>query len=176
MSYTADSIQVKDFRSACRAMPGMYIGTDGQDAAFNCFLEVLNNACDEAIMKRGDTIEIILTDDCNTLICKDNGAGVPHGPNKDCDEVLIELFTSAHSSGKFDDTNYKKVRGMHGIGTSAVCVCSTTFRVWTRREGAEYYIEFIDGIPQMKTAQYIKDTKETVSTFMFTPDKQIFRI
>ncbi len=176
MSYTADSIQVKDFRSACRAMPGMYIGTDGQDAAFNCFLEVLNNACDEAIMKRGDTIEIILTDDCNTLICKDNGAGVPHGPNKDCDEVLIELFTSAHSSGKFDDTNYKKVRGMHGIGTSAVCVCSTTFRVWTRREGAEYYIEFIDGIPQMKTAQYIKDTKETGSTFMFTPDKQIFRI
>ena len=176
MSYTADSIQVKNFREACRSMPGIYIGTDGQDAAFNCFLEVLNNACDEAIMKRGDTIEIILTDDCNTLICKDNGAGVPHGPNKDCEEVLIELFTSAHSSGKFDESNYKKVRGMHGIGTSAVCVCSTTFRVWTRREGAEYYIEFIDGIPQMKTAQYIKDTKETGSTFMFTPDKQIFRI
>ena len=176
MSYTADSIQVKNFRDACRSMPGMYIGTDGQDAAFNCFLEVLNNACDEAIMKRGDTIEIILTDDCNTLICKDNGAGVPHGKNKDCEEVLIELFTSAHSSGKFDTTNYKKVRGMHGIGTSAVCVCSTTFRVWTRRDGAEYYIEFIDGIPQMKTAQYIKDTEETGSTFMFTPDKQIFRI
>lgn len=176
MSYTADSIQVKNFREACRSMPGMYIGTDGQDAAFNCFLEVLNNACDEAIMKRGDTIEIILTDDCNTLICKDNGAGVPHGPNKDCEEVLIELFTSAHSSGKFDESNYKKVRGMHGIGTSAVCVCSTTFRVWTRRDGAEYYIEFIDGIPQMKTAQYIKDTEETGSTFMFTPDKQIFRI
>ena len=176
MSYTADSIQVKNFREACRSMPGMYIGTDGQDAAFNCFLEVLNNACDEAIMKRGNTIEIILTDDCNTLICKDNGAGVPHGKNKDCEEVLIELFTSAHSSGKFDTTNYKKVRGMHGIGTSAVCVCSTTFRVWTRRDGAEYYIEFIDGIPQMKTAQYIKDTKETGSTFMFTPDKQIFRI
>ena len=176
MSYTADSIQVKNFREACRSMPGMYIGTDGQDAAFNCFLEVLNNACDEAIMKRGDTIEITLTDDCDTLICKDNGAGVPHGKNKDCEEVLIELFTSAHSSGKFDTTNYKKVRGMHGIGTSAVCVCSTTFKVWTRRDGAEYYIDFIDGIPQMKTAQYIKDTKETGSTFMFTPDKQIFRI
>ena len=176
MSYTADSIQVKNFRDACRSMPGMYIGTDGQDAAFNCFLEVLNNACDEAIMKRGDTIEITLTDDCDTLICKDNGAGVPHGKNKDCEEVLIELFTSAHSSGKFDTTNYKKVRGMHGIGTSAVCVCSTTFKVWTRRDGAEYYIDFIDGIPQMKTAQYVKDTKETGSTFMFTPDKQIFRI
>ena len=176
MSYTADSIQIKDFRSACRSMPGMYIGTDGQDAAFNCFLEVLNNACDEAIMKRGDIITIHLSDDCNTITCTDNGAGVPHGKNKDCEEVLIELFTSAHSSGKFDTTNYKKVRGMHGIGTSAVCVCSTSFKVWTRRDGAEYYIEFIDGIPQMKIAQYIKDTKETGSTFMFTPDKQIFRI
>ena len=176
MSYTADSIQVKDFRSACRAMPGMYIGTDGQDAAFNCFLEVLNNACDEAIMKRGNEIIIQLSDDCNTITCKDSGAGVPHGKNKDCDEVLIELFTSAHSSGKFDDTNYKKVRGMHGIGTSAVCVCSTSFEVWTRREGSEYYISFKDGIPQMQTAKFIRKTNETGSTFKFTPDKQIFRI
>ena len=134
MSYTADSIQIKDFRSACRSMPGMYIGTDGQDAAFNCFLEVLNNACDEAIMKRADTIKITLSDDCNTITCEDNGAGVPHGKNKDTEEVLIELFTSAHSSGKFDNSNYKKVRGMHGIGTSAVCVCSTSFEVWTRRD------------------------------------------
>ena len=176
MSYTADSIQIKDFRSACRTMPGIYIGTDGQDAAFNCFLEVLNNACDEAIMKRGNTITIQLSDDCDTITCIDNGAGVPHGKNKDTDEVLIELFTSAHSSGKFDESNYKKVRGMHGIGTSAVCVCSTSFEVWTKRDGAEYYIKFIDGIPQMQTAKFIKNTNETGSTFKFTPDKQIFRI
>ena len=176
MSYTADSIQVKNFRDACRSMPGMYIGTDGQDAAFNCFLEVLNNACDEAIMKRADTIKITLSDDCNTITCEDNGAGVPHGKNKDTEEVLIELFTSAHSSGKFDTTNYKKVRGMHGIGTSAVCVCSTSFEVWTRRDGYEYYISFKDGIPQMKQAEYICYTNMTGSTFKFTPDKQIFRI
>ena len=176
MSYTADSIQVRSFREAARMTPGMYIGTDGQDAAFNCFLEVLNNACDEAIMGRGDIITIQLSDDCDTITCIDKGAGVPHGANKDTDEVLIELFTAAHSSGKFDTTNYKKVRGIHGIGTSAVCVCSTSFEVWTRRDGAEYYINFKDGIPQLKTAKYIRDTQETGSTFKFTPDKQIFRI
>ena len=176
MSYNADSIQVRSFREAARNTPGMYIGTDGQDAAFNCFLEVLNNACDEAIMGRGDIITIQLSDDCNTITCIDRGAGVPHGANKDTDEVLIELFTAAHSSGKFDTTNYKKVRGIHGIGTSAVCVCSTDFEVWTRREGAEYYINFKDGIPQLKTAKYIRNTNETGSTFKFTPDKQIFRI
>ena len=176
MSYTADSIQIKDFRSACRSTPGMYIGTDGQDAAFNCFLEVLNNACDEAMMGRGNIITIKLSDDLNTLTCIDNGAGVPHGPNKDTSEVLIELFTSAHSSGKFDTTNYKKVRGCHGIGTSAVCVCSTSFEVWSRRDGAEYYLNFKDGIPQQTSAKYIRETNETGSTFRFTPDKAIFNI
>ena len=176
MSYNADSIQIKDFRSACRSTPGMYIGTDGQDAAFNCFLEGLNNACDEAMMGRGDRITVILSDDCDTVECIDRGAGVPHGANKDTNEVLIELFTSAHSSGKFDTTNYKKVRGCHGIGMSAVCVCSTNFEVWTRREGAEYYIQFKDGIPQSDQAIKIKDTKETGSTFKFTPDKEIFNI
>ena len=48
MAYNADSIQVRDFRTAARMTPGMYIGADGQDATFNCFLEILNNACDEA--------------------------------------------------------------------------------------------------------------------------------
>ena len=175
-NYNADSIQIKDFRSACRSTPGMYIGTDGQDAAFNCFLEVLNNACDEAMMGRGDTITIQLSDDCDTITCIDNGAGVPHGPNKDTDEVLIELFTSAHSSGKFDTANYKKVRGCHGIGTSAVCVCSTFFKVWTRRDGAEFSLEFKDGIPKTDKAQFICNTDKTGSTFSFTPDKTIFNI
>lgn len=176
MSYNADSIQIKDFRSACRSTPGMYIGTDGQDAAFNCFLEGLNNACDEAMMGRGDRITIILSDDCDTVECIDRGAGVPHGANKDTNEVLIELFTSAHSSGKFDTTNYKKVRGCHGIGMSAVCVCSTNFEVWTKRDGAEYYIQFKDGIPQSNQAIKIREVKETGSTFKFTPDKKIFNI
>lgn len=175
-TYNADSIKVRDFRTACRATPGMYIGTDGQDAAFNCFLEVLNNALDEAIMKRGDVVTVEISDDGDTITCIDKGAGVPHGPNKDTDEVLIELFTTAHSSGKFDSTNYKKVRGCHGIGTSAVCVCSTSFEVWSRRDGAEYYLDFKDGIPQKKQAQFIKNTKETGSTFRFTPDKKVFNI
>lgn len=176
MSYNADSIQIKDFRTACRTTPGMYIGTDGQDAAFNCFLEVLNNAADEAMMKRGKVIEIELSSDDDTITCTDEGAGVPHGPNKDVHEVLIELFTSAHSSGKFDTSNYKKVRGCHGIGTSAVCVCSTSFEVWSRRDGAEYYLNFKDGIPQLEEAKFIQETDKTGSTFRFTPDKSIFSI
>lgn len=176
MSYDANSIQIRDFRTACRATPGMYLGASGQDAAFNCFLEVLNNSCDEAMMGRGDTIEIILSDDGNTLTCSDAGAGVPSGPNKDCKEVLIELFCSAHSSGKFDTTNYKKVRGCHGIGTSAVCVCSSSFEVWSRRDGAEHYLKFEEGIPCSETSREIRKTNETGSTFRFTPNRDVLHI
>ena len=176
MSYDANSIQIRDFRTACRSTPGMYLGASGQDAAFNCFLEVLNNACDEAIMGRGNKIEIQLSDDGNTLTCIDAGAGVPHGANADCKEVLIELFCAAHSSGKFDTKNYKKVRGIHGVGTSAVCVCSSSFEVWSRRDGAEYYLDFKEGIPCKDEAVKLRDTKERGSTFRFSPNREVLNI
>ena len=174
MAYNADSIQVRDFRTAARATPGMYIGADGQDATFNCFLEILNNACDEAIMGRGKEITVEVNDNDITVI--DAGAGVPRGKNKDTEEVLIEIYTSAHSSGKFDSSNYQRVRGMHGIGSSTVCVCSKLFEVWTRRDGAEWYLPFKDGIPQEKTAKKLKTTKSTGTTVHFEPDKSIFHI
>lgn len=174
MAYDANSIQVRDFRSAARTTPGMYIGADGQDAAFNCFLEILNNSCDEAIMGRGSVITVQVEDDAITV--SDTGAGVPRGANKDCDEVLIELYTTAHSSGKFDSDNYSRVRGMHGVGASTVCVCSEIFEVWTRREGAEWHLQFKDGIPQDTAARAIRKTQETGTTIYFKPDKKIFHI
>lgn len=174
MGYDANSIQVRDFRTAARTTPGMYIGADGQDAVFNCFLEILNNSCDEAIMGRGNRIEVIVND--NDITITDYGAGVPHGPNKDCDEVLIELYTTAHSSGKFDSANYSRVRGMHGVGASTVCVCSETFLVHTRRDGGEWVMQFKDGIPTTKTATKIKATKATGTSIYFKPDKSIFHI
>jgi len=174
VAYDANSIQVRDFRTAARTTPGMYIGADGQDAVFNCFLEILNNSCDEAIMGRGDKIEVLVMP--NEITISDAGAGVPRGPNKDCEEVLIELYTSAHSSGKFDTKNYSRVRGMHGVGASTVCVCSKQFTVWTRRDGAEWELTFIDGIPQNPVAKQIRKTKETGTTIYFKPDKSIFHI
>lgn len=152
----------------------MYIGADGQDAVFNCFLEILNNSCDEAIMGRGDRIEVNVND--NDIEITDYGAGVPHGPNKDCEEVLIELYTTAHSSGKFESTNYSRVRGMHGVGASTVCVCSKKFNVITRRDGYEWSLEFVDGIPQSAKAKKGKVTKKTGTTIYFEPDKSIFHI
>ena len=174
MAYNADSIKVRDFRTACRATPGMYLGADGQDAVFNCFLEILNNSCDEAIMGRGNTIIVEVSGD--GIKITDMGAGVPRGKNKDCDEVLIELYTSAHSSGKFDSSNYERVRGVHGVGSSAVCVCSEIFEVWSKRDGGEWHLLFKEGIPQDSAARKLRNTTETGTTVYFKPNKEIFHI
>lgn len=174
MSYNADSIKIKDFATACRDTPAMYLGDDRQNGVFNAFLEILNNACDEAIMKRGNLIVVDMEDDC--LQIEDHGRGVPHGPNADCEEVLIELFTKSHSSGKFDNTNYKKVRGLHGVGSSAVCVCSKVFEVWTKRDGYTWYMKFVDGAPAYKNAVQRDATSETGTIIKFTPDKDIFHL
>lgn len=154
----------------------MYLGDDKQNGIFNAFLEILNNACDEAIMGRGDKIEVKLSEDSNSISIIDHGAGIPHGANKDSEEVLIELFTAAHTSGKFNSTNYKKVRGLHGVGSSAVCVCSTEFKVVSKRDGAEWKLVFKDGIPQTPTAIEGRKTTQTGTTISFTPDKGIFHL
>ena len=172
--YNADSIQIKNFREACRSVPGMYLGGDEQDGIFNAFLEILNNACDEAIMGRGNKITIWMEDNCMQV--EDHGAGIPRGSNATSKEVLIDLFTKSHSSGKFNTDNYKKVRGLHGVGSSAVCVCSSSFEVWSKRDGYTWYLKFIDGIPQSETAIQGNPTKETGTIIKFYPDKSIFHL
>ena len=175
MAYDANSIQIRDFRTAARSSPGLYLGADGQDAMFNCFLEILNNACDEAIMGRGKEIIVEATD--NTIKIIDAGAGCPRGANATSKEVLIDIYCKEHSSGKFGaNESYNRVRGVFGVGSSTVCVCSTNFEVWTKRDGAEWYLQFKDGIPQTPTARALRKTKETGTTVYFEPDKSIFHL
>ena len=112
----------------------------------------------------------------NALQIEDHGAGIPRGSNATSKEVLIDLFTKSHSSGKFNTDNYKKVRGLHGVGSSAVCVCSSSFEVWSKRDGYIWYLKFIDGIPQSETALQGNPTKETGTIIKFCPDKSIFHL
>lgn len=176
MSYNANSIELRAFKDACRSTPGMYLGADREDGIFNSFLEILNNSCDEAIMGRGNHIIVTLSDDLSTCTIQDFGAGIPRGPNEKSKEILIDLFTTAHSSGKFNTNNYKKVRGLHGVGSSAVCVCSNYFKVISRREGFVWTLKFVEGVPQTEVAVKGVATNETGTTIEFKPNKEIFHM
>lgn len=176
MSYNANSIELRAFKDACRSTPGMYLGADREDGIFNSFLEILNNSCDEAIMGRGNHIIVTLSDDLSTCTIQDFGAGIPRGPNEKSKEILIDLFTTAHSSGKFNTNNYKKVRGLHGVGSSAVCVCSNYFKVVSRRDGFIWTLKFVEGVPQTDVAVKGETTNETGTTIEFKPNKEIFHM
>lgn len=176
MAYNAESIEIKKFRDACRSTPAMYLGDDRENGIFNCFLEILNNSCDEAIMGRGDHIEIEIRDDSDAIRIVDHGIGVPHGPNSQSKEILINLFTEAHTSGKFNTKNYKKVRGLHGVGSSAVCVCSDFFEVTTKRDGFAWFMGFESGIPCSETARKGAATTETGTIVEFAPSKSVFHL
>ena len=154
----------------------MYLGDDRENGIFNCFLEILNNSCDEAIMGRGNLIEVEIKEDYDTIRIIDHGAGIPHGPNNDSKEILISLFTEAHSSGKFNTDNYKKVRGLHGIGVLLFVFVQEFYKVTNKRDGYVWFMSFTRGIPDFEVAQQGEETKETGTIIEFSPNKSIFHM
>lgn len=82
--------------------------------------EVMSNSVDEFVEGYGNEIDITIEKD-NSMIIKDNGRGLPKGPDDTFDDV-IKSATIPHASGKFiegNGYNANGIAGMHGIGLKA---------------------------------------------------------
>lgn len=114
MSYDAKSIEQLTFREAVRSRIGMYLGSADHTGVIAGFLELVNNATDEALVCPTAT-KIELTIGPNWAACRDYGRGMPHGANDFTKEVMINLLTESHSGAKFNDSAYGgKSRGLNG--------------------------------------------------------------
>ncbi|MBA3956255.1 MAG: DNA topoisomerase IV subunit B, partial [Acidimicrobiia bacterium] len=124
----------------------MYIGSTGLNGLHHLFVEVVDNAVDEAMAGHCDRIDITLLDDGGCRVV-DNGRGIPVDPhpkykNKSGVEVVLTVL---HAGGKFGGSGYKVSGGLHGVGVSVVNALSQRLVVEVDRDGKHHRMEFAKG-------------------------------
>ena len=173
--YDAGQIQVLKGLEAVRKRPGMYIGSTSSRGLHHLVYEVVDNSIDEALAGHATKIEVFIhPDDSITVI--DDGRGIPVDIHPIEKIPGVELaMTVLHAGGKFDKNSYKVSGGLHGVGVSVVNALAEQLKVWVRRGGKEYYMDFARGLTTTKLKVLNKaDVSERGTTVWFKPDPTIF--
>ncbi|MDP9203733.1 MAG: DNA topoisomerase (ATP-hydrolyzing) subunit B [Gemmatimonadota bacterium] len=173
--YDAGQIQVLKGLEAVRKRPGMYIGSTSSRGLHHLVYEVVDNSIDEALAGHATKVDVTIhADDSITVI--DDGRGIPVDIHPIEKIPGVELaMTVLHAGGKFDKSSYKVSGGLHGVGVSVVNALAEQLKVWVRREGKEYYMDFERGKTVTKLNVLNKvGVKERGTTVWFKPDHTIF--
>jgi DNA gyrase subunit B len=174
-TYAAGNIQVLKGLEAVRKRPGMYIGSTAARGLHHLVYEVVDNSIDEALAGFCDRIAVTIHAD-NSITVEDNGRGIPVDLHPTEKIPGVELaMTVLHAGGKFDKDSYKVSGGLHGVGVSVVNALSESLKVWVKRDGKEYYMDFVRGLTTKKLTTLGKaGAKESGTKVWFKPDTQIF--
>ncbi len=173
--YGADSIQVLKGLEAVRLRPGMYIGSTSSRGLHHLVYEVVDNSIDEALAGHATRVTVIVHAD-DSITVEDDGRGIPVDVHPVEKLPGVELaMTVLHAGGKFDKNTYKVSGGLHGVGVSVVNALSEQLKVWVKRDGQEYYMDFNKGITttKLKTIREV-GAKERGTRIWFKPDATIF--
>ena len=99
-AYGPAQIQVLEGLEAVRKRPSMYIGGTDANGLNHLFVEVSDNAVDEAMAGHCDHIDVILHPDGSVSV-KDNGRGIPVGLNEQYNMSGVELALTKLHAGDF---------------------------------------------------------------------------
>ena len=173
MSYTIDDIKSLDFREGVRTRIQMYLGSDDNEGTYQALKEIINNSTDEAIAGFGKKIEISVDERDNHVCVRDYGRGVPFGVRENGENVLVSIYSKSHTGGKFDDSVYKNVSGLNGIGAKCACLSSEKFRVTSSRNGQSATAIFEKG----KLIKYYEEKAWMIdgTEVWFIPDREVFK-
>ena len=171
-TYGIDDIKSLSFREGVRERIQMYLGSADNEGAYQAFKEILNNSTDEVTMGYGNEIDITLDETDNSISVRDYGRGVPFGLREDGENVLVSIYTKSHTGGKFDDSAYKNVGGLNGIGGSCVCLSSKFFVVQSYRDGLAAEASFKNGI--LESYEEFKTAEKNGTYVLFSPDPEVF--
>jgi DNA gyrase subunit B len=173
--YDAGQIQVLKGLEAVRKRPGMYIGSTSERGLHHLVYEVVDNSIDEAMVGYADNVRVTIHQD-NSITVEDNGRGIPVDVHPTEKMPGVELaMTVLHAGGKFDKNTYKVSGGLHGVGVSVVNALSERVKVWIKRDGKEFYMDFARGdtTTKLKTLRDVPK-RETGTKTWFKPDHEIF--
>ncbi len=174
-AYTGNQIQLLEGLEAVRQRPSMYIGGTDAKGLQHLFVEVSDNAIDEAMAGHCTTIDVTLHTDGSVSV-RDNGRGIPVDNNEQTGMSGVELaLTKLHAGGKFGSGSYKVSGGLHGVGVSCVNACSEWLIVEVEREGKVHRIGFVRGVTaQPLTVVGIAPADRTGTMVRWMPDLEIF--
>lgn len=171
-NYGINDIESLSFVEGVRKRISMYLGSADMQGVYNAIQEIISNSIDEFYMGYGNKIEIKLKG--NQISIRDYGRGVPFGIKEDGSNVLVDIYSRAHTGGKFSDKVYNSVAGLNGIGGKATCLSSKTFFVKSNRNG-EYAIASFE---QGRLVNYGGNkTNEPNGTWVvFEPDPEVYNL
>ncbi len=172
--YDASAITVLEGLEPVRLRPGMYIGGVGKAGLHHLLWELVDNAVDEAINGYATSLSVTLHPDRTSATVTDNGRGIPVDPHPVHKRSALELvMTTLHAGGKFDQSNYVKSGGLHGVGSSVVNALSSEMTVTVRRDGHEHRQSYRRGVPTAAVKR-VRAVRGSGTSIKFLPDEQIF--
>ena len=176
-SYDATSISVLEGLEAVRKRPGMYIGSVSRKGLNHLIYEIVDNAVDEHLAGFCDQIQVFLEKDGSCTVV-DNGRGIPVDMHEKGVPAERLVFTTLHAGGKFDDSAYKTIGGLHGVGSSVVNALSTYLDIEISRGGQIHHDRYERGIPTEELVDgllpVLGKTRTTGTKINFLPDPEIF--
>lgn len=161
---------LKDFVTAVRRRPGMYIGHIGQKGTINMHREIYSNSFDQILAQDSPAnwFSYYYNESTTEVRIEDNGKSLPF-------DDIIRIFTANHTSKNFEKKLYDYSSGVHGSGSKIVNALSSVYTVEAYHyDGTAVKIEFEKGYPKTNAPVKIpnKEKKQGLVTY-FIPDQEI---
>lgn len=141
-NYGEEITTLKDFITAVRKRPGMYIGSIGNKGLINLIREILQNGFDEVNKEKSPAtgVGISFNEATQTTIVEDNGRGIPFGH-------IERIFSKQHTSSNYEKQPYEYSSGLNGVGAKVTNALSMKFIVESYVLGEARRFEFDEGYP-----------------------------
>ena len=175
VNYGINDIESLSFKDGVRQRIAMYLGSADMQGVYNAIQEIISNSIDEYYMGYGNEITIGLGPD-NIVVVTDKGRGIPFGIKEDGSNVLVDIFSRAHTGGKFNDKVYNSVAGLNGIGAKATCLSSLKFNVCTVRDNKMAMASWEKG-ELVSYRELDNNTNAKYGTsIQFAPDPEVYNL